>query len=111
MNEGTILKFNGQGNELPGLKNSDLIVTIKLLKHDHFKRVNDNDLLYIADISLKDSLSSTPIQIHTLDNRFLSIFIDEIQAISNSKTPPARISECLIYNRSRGLPLRVTFLT
>ena len=48
----TELKYPLKGNESPGRKNSDLIVKIKEIPHQTFKRVNKNDLLYMHKISL-----------------------------------------------------------
>lgn len=97
MNEGNIITFIGQGNEAPGLKSSDLIVTIKLSPHEHFKRINENDLLYTATVSLKEALSSTPVQINTLDGRYISVFIDEI--ISPESVKIVKGEGMPVYNR------------
>ena len=76
--KGTELKYPLKGNESPGRKNSDLIVKIKEIPHQTFKRVNKNDLLYTHKISLRDALNSTPVIFSHLDGRVLNISIDEI---------------------------------
>ena len=74
----TELKYPLKGNEYPGRKNSDLIIKIKEIPHQTFKRVNKNDLLYTHKISLRDALNSTPVIFHHLDGRVLNISMDEI---------------------------------
>lgn len=65
------------GNEAPGRKSSDLIITVRSKPHNRFKR-NSADLLTYYTISLSNALNSTPITINTLDDRRLDITIDEI---------------------------------
>ena len=74
----TIIEFKGKGNEAPGMKNSDLIVSIKEKKDEHFRRVNKDDLIYIQKITLAQALNSEPVKITTLDNRKIAITMDEI---------------------------------
>ena len=81
----TIIPFKEMGNEAPGIKNSDLIVHIKEKRHKCFKRVNKNDLIYIHKIDLAQALNTEPVKLTTLDNRQLSISIDEIISPSTVK--------------------------
>ena len=74
----TELRYPLKGNESPGKKNSDLIVKIKEIPHQNFKRVNKNDLLYIHKISLRNALNSAPVIFNHLDGRILNISMDEI---------------------------------
>ena len=74
----TTLKFPYQGNESPGQISSDLIINLKEIPHEKYRRVNKNDLLYIHDIKLSDALNSAPIDILTLDGRKIKISMDEI---------------------------------
>ena len=74
----TKLTYKLKGNEAPGRRNSDLIVEIKEIVHQTFKRVNKNDLLYMHKISLKDALNSCPVIFNHLDGRMLNIAMDEI---------------------------------
>lgn len=74
----TMIKYPLKGNEAPGRKNSDLIVKIKEVPHENFKRVNKNDLLYTHKITLKNALNSTPVIFSHLDGRILNISMDEI---------------------------------
>ena len=81
----TIIPFKEMGNEAPGVKNSDLIIHIREKKHKCFKRVNKNDLIYTHKIDLAQALNSEPVKLTTLDNRILSISIDEIISPSTVK--------------------------
>ena len=64
------------GNEAPGVKSSDLIIHIKEKKHDCFKRVNKNDLVYTCPISLSQAINSEPVKLTTLDGRIIKVSID-----------------------------------
>ena len=68
-----IIEFKGMGNEAPGMKNSDLIVSIKEKKDEHFRRVNKDDLIYIQKITLAQALNSDFVKITTLDNGKIAI--------------------------------------
>jgi len=86
--EDTVITFKGRGNEAPGKEASDLIVYIKEIPDEHFKRINKNDLLYIHNISLVKALNSEPVCLYTLDGRKLAISIDEIISPSTVKIIP-----------------------
>ncbi len=55
-----------------------MIVAIKEKKHPKFKRVNKDDLLYTQKINLVQALNSEPVSLTTLDDRKLTIAMDEI---------------------------------
>ena len=82
------IRFKGMGNECLGEKNSDLIVKIKEKKNNSFKRVNKNDLIYIHEITLAQAINGDPVRLTTLDNRKISISIDEIISPSTIKKVP-----------------------
>ena len=84
----TILPFKEMGNDYPGKKSSDLIIHIKEKKHPYFKRVNKDDLIYMHNITLAQALKSDPVKLTTLDNRKISISIDEIISPSTVKKVP-----------------------
>ena len=67
---------------------SDLIVKIKEIPHNTFKRINKDDLLYIHEIPLVKALNSEPVCLYTLDRRKLAISIDEIISPSTVKIVP-----------------------
>ena len=84
----TIITFKEKGNDAPGMVSSDLIVKIREIPHNTFKRINKNDLLYIHEISLVKALNSEPVCLKTLDERKLAISIDEIISPSTMKIVP-----------------------
>ncbi len=84
----TIITYKGKGNDAPGMVSSDLIVHIKELPNDTFKRINKNDLLYIHEIPLVKALNSEPVCLSTLDGRKLAISIDEIISPATVKVVP-----------------------
>ena len=53
----------------------DLIVNIKLLEHDRFKKINENDLLFFANLSLSEYLYGTSINIKHLDDKIIEFNI------------------------------------
>ena len=81
----TIIPFKEMGNEAPGVKNSDLIVHIREKKHKCFKRVNKNDLIYTHKINLAQALDSEPVKLKTLDDRIITVSMDEIISPSSIK--------------------------
>jgi len=107
----TVLKFPYQGNEAPGQISSDLIIHLKEIPHEKYRRVNKDDLLYIHDISLSDALNSSPIDICTLDGRKIKISMDEIispksiKVVSGEGMPSCdmdRMIENYIYDGKKG---------
>jgi DnaJ-class molecular chaperone len=60
------------------LKIANLIVKVRELKHPIYKRVNTNDLICTQKLSLVQALNSEPVKITTLDDRKLTITMDEI---------------------------------
>jgi DnaJ family protein B protein 4 len=57
---------------------ANLIVKLRELKHPIYKRVNINDLICTQKLTLVQALNSEPIRITTLDDRKLTITMDEI---------------------------------
>ena len=84
----TVLPFKEMGNDIPGEKSSDLVIHIKEKKHPYFKRVNKNDLIYTHEITLAQALNGAPVRLTTLDNRKISVAIDEIISPSTVKKVP-----------------------
>jgi DnaJ-class molecular chaperone len=84
----TVLPFKEMGNDIPGEKSSDLVIHIKEKKHPYFKRVNKNDLIYTHEITLAQALCGAPVRLTTLDNRKISVAIDEIISPSTVKKVP-----------------------
>ena len=84
----TIITYKEKGNDAPGMVSSNLIVKIKELPHNTFRRINKNDLLYIHEIPLVKALNSEPVCLYTLDGRKLAISIDEIISPATVKVVP-----------------------
>ncbi|EGR31575.1 hypothetical protein IMG5_106680 [Ichthyophthirius multifiliis] len=74
---GQTIRYPRQGNETPGLYNSDLVFIIKEIPHPTLKR-KENDLIFRWKCKLIDSLLGNPVQFITLDGRKLHIPIDQI---------------------------------
>ncbi len=84
----TIITYKEKGNDAPGMVSSNLIIKIKELPHNTFRRINKNDLLYIHEIPLVKALNSEPVCLYTLDGRKLAISIDEIISPATVKVVP-----------------------
>ena len=69
---GTEIKFTGEGNETPDTLAGDVIFKIKQKKHAVFTRSN-SDLFIKKTIKLADALCGFNFSLKTLDNRPLSI--------------------------------------
>lgn len=50
-----VIKFNGEGNELPGAEAGDLLIKVSVKKHKLYTR-NGADLVYEKEITLKQAL-------------------------------------------------------
>jgi len=75
--EGTKVTFEKEGDERPGQVPADLVFILHEVDHPRFKR-QGNDLLYTANISLKQALSNPVIEVTTLDDRKLRITLNEV---------------------------------
>jgi len=74
---GTKITYQADGHEGVGLQPSDLVLTLREKPHPRFAR-RDNDLVYVAPITLLDSLCGTTLSILTLDARTLAIAVNQI---------------------------------
>jgi len=76
---GTKLRYKLRGNEQFSFPRSSLIVTLQLdeSKETPFTRKGD-DLIYTHRVSLEDALRSVPVRIQTLDNRIISLNLDQM---------------------------------
>jgi DnaJ-class molecular chaperone len=84
MREGMTFRFPGEGN-VTDLKNvGDLVIVLHKTDGETMTRVND-DLIYYHKIKLVDALTSTPIQLTTLDGENLRFASDEIISPLTSK--------------------------
>ena len=74
---GTKITFPLEGSESKDFPPADLIFVVEELPHTKYQRVKD-DLLYTAQISLLDALTSASISVKTLDERTFQVLFGEI---------------------------------
>jgi DnaJ family protein B protein 4 len=75
---GTKLTFAGEGDETqPGVEPGDIVFVLEEAPHEHFKRQGD-DLVYTANISLRQALAGCVVSLPTLDGRTLRNEIREV---------------------------------
>lgn len=75
--EGTKITFEREGDEKPGEEPADIIFVLKEKPHPVFKR-DGNNLVYNANISLKQALVNPVLDVPTLDGRKLRITMNEV---------------------------------
>eukprot|EP00127_Corallochytrium_limacisporum_P007087 Clim_evm6s242 gene=Clim_evmTU6s242 len=63
---GTKITFPGVGDERPGAPPQDIVFVVEEKPHDKFKREGD-DIMYTANIGLKDALTGFSLNVPTLD--------------------------------------------
>lgn len=73
---GTKITFKEEGDERPGIIPADLVFVIAEKDHARFKR-EGNNLVYTANISLRDALTGGTVEVLTLDNRTLRVAIPD----------------------------------
>ena len=66
--DGKRYTFEGESDEMPGYEPGDVIIEIKIKKHNLFQR-EGADLTYVADISLLEALTGFELLITHLDGR------------------------------------------
>lgn len=67
-----IIKFNGEGNEIPGAEAGDLVVRVNVRKHKVFQR-SGADLVMEKEITLKQALLGFSFNIKFLDGKDIVI--------------------------------------
>lgn len=77
---GTKITFPEEGDQKPHTVPADIIFTIRDKPHVYFKRDHENNILYNAQISLRDALTGfgSSVAVPTLDERTINIPIDTI---------------------------------
>lgn len=65
--DGVTLRISGKGESIQGGVNGDLLVRIHVLPHEHFKVLEDGDLMYNYDISFVDLILGTETKVPTID--------------------------------------------
>ncbi|XP_062908992.1 dnaJ homolog subfamily B member 13 isoform X1 [Mobula hypostoma] len=84
---GTKITFPNEGDQGPNNIPSDIIFVVKDKPHPWFCR-DKNDLIYNAPIELAKALTGYTVEIETLDDRFLSIPINDIVHPKYTKVVP-----------------------
>eukprot|EP00761_Pharyngomonas_kirbyi_P013106 gb/GECH01013133.1/.p1 GENE.gb/GECH01013133.1/~~gb/GECH01013133.1/.p1 ORF type:complete len:312 (+),score=56.27 gb/GECH01013133.1/:1-936(+) len=75
--EGTRLRYRGDGNSREGHQPGDRVILIMQKPHDRFTRCKA-DLYTTVEVSLLEALTGTTIQIETLDGRNLKIPVNDV---------------------------------
>ncbi|EFC50619.1 predicted protein [Naegleria gruberi] len=83
--KGTKIRFENEGDQAPGIIAADVVFEIDEQPHNTFQR-EGNNLIYTPNVSLKEALSGTVIEVKTLDDRTLRIPINDIVNPGYSKT-------------------------
>ena len=68
--EGTKITFSREGDQRPDCVPADIVFIIKDKPHNYFKRDKNNNLIYKANISLRDALCGGDIPVPLLDGQF-----------------------------------------
>lgn len=72
---GTMIKFENEGDEAQGIIPSDIIFTIQLRNHSKFQMINQDLFMYYKLTSQEAQLKQTTVTIYTLDKRTLCFVI------------------------------------
>ena len=75
---GTKITFPKEGDQKPGVVPADVIFTVKDKPHSQFTRDSNNNIIYTAKISLRDSLARGQVEVPTLDGRKLRLRLNSI---------------------------------
>ncbi|KAI3454052.1 hypothetical protein Pfo_010715 [Paulownia fortunei] len=75
--KGTKITFQDKGNEQPNQLPADLVFVIDEKPHNIFKR-DGNDLIMNYRVTLAEAIGGTTVDVTTLDNRNLSIPVNDI---------------------------------
>ena len=85
--KGTKITFQEKGDEHPGRIPADIVFVLDEKPHETFTRDN-NDLIYVHKVPLRDALTGTVVEIQTLDGRMLRIPVNEIISPGMQKVVP-----------------------
>lgn len=75
--KGTMITFEGKGNEMPGIEPADVIYVIKEKKHPLFRRKED-DLELEVEVQLVDALTGCNLSVPLLGGQTKRLTIDDI---------------------------------
>jgi DnaJ-class molecular chaperone len=82
---GTKIRFEKEGDQGPNIIPADIVFELHEKPHDRFQR-EGNDLIFTRNISLKDALTGTTVEVMTLDDRLLRVPVNEIISPGYVKT-------------------------
>jgi DnaJ family protein B protein 13 len=83
----TRITFQKEGDQGPNNIPADIVFVVKDKPHKSFKREGD-DIIYTADIPLQKALTGDLIDVPTLDNRLISIPVNDIVCPGYTKRVP-----------------------
>uniref|UniRef100_A0A7S2SM42 J domain-containing protein n=1 Tax=Mucochytrium quahogii TaxID=96639 RepID=A0A7S2SM42_9STRA len=89
MKEGTKFTFKAMGNEEPGYAAPDMVFVLKEKKNDKFTR-QGSDVIYTAQITLKEALEGGSVSIPTLDGRNIRIPFSKMKRSEYTTTIPSQ---------------------
>jgi DnaJ-class molecular chaperone len=74
MRDEQVIRYNKQGDEMPGYETGDIVINLRQNGHPYFERGSD-DLFIVKNISLYESYAAAAgmisLTVRTLDNRYL----------------------------------------
>jgi DnaJ homolog subfamily B member 4 len=105
--KGTKITFQEKGDEHPGRVPADIVFVLDEKPHATFTRDN-NDLVYVHKVPLRDALTGTTVEIQTLDGRMLRIPVNEIVSPGMQKVVPNEGMPVTKYPGTKG-NLRIKF--
>ena len=74
--EGTKITFRGEGDQKPGHIPADIVIVIKDKKHPNFIRDKSNNLVFKAEVSLRDALcGNTCVKVPTINGQLHTLNI------------------------------------
>lgn len=73
----TELIYKGEGHQEAGCATSNLVIKFKQECHSTYTRCGDH-LMMKYKVSLADAIKGTPVSVRTLDNRNITLMVDEL---------------------------------
>ncbi len=105
--KGTKITFQEKGDEHPGRVAADIVFVLDEKPHGTYTRDN-NDLVYVHRVPLRDALTGTVVELQTLDGRVLRIPVNEIISPGMQKVVPNEGMPVTKYPGTKG-NLRIKF--
>ncbi len=84
--EGTKITFPKEGHQSPNKVPADIVFVIKDKKHPLYTRDSDNNLHHKAKISLREALTGTRLDIQGIDDKRITLPVNEIVNPNTKKT-------------------------